>query len=150
MIRADLEKAGIPYEDGGGRVYDFHGLRHQFISDLVAAGHPPKVVQELARHSTITLTMDRYAHIDREPQQAALESLPVLNLTVDLTVEDSSDSADTSPIVTLGGEVTSPVPSSQPLVASPLSDGCPDLSAIDMSSGAGTRTPDTRIMIPLL
>ena len=150
MIQADLAKAGIPYKDGGGRVYDFHALRHQFISDLVAAEHPPKVVQELARPSTITLTMDRYAHIDREPQQAALESLPALDLTVDLTLADGSDSPDKSCIVPLGGDYPSAIPSSQPLAGSTVSIDCLDLSACDVSSGAGTRTPDTRIMIPLL
>src|SRR5262249_12424296 len=78
MVRADLEKAGIPYRDEGGRVFDFHALRHQFISSLATAWVHPKVAQALARHSTITLTMDRYTHIGLYDQTAALDQLPAL------------------------------------------------------------------------
>ena len=49
--------------DDAGRVADFHSLRHTFISNLAASGVHPKVAQQLARHSTITLTMDRYSHL---------------------------------------------------------------------------------------
>jgi hypothetical protein len=42
VIRLDLAAAGIPYLDPSGRAYDFHALRHQFISDLAAAGVHPK------------------------------------------------------------------------------------------------------------
>ena len=54
MLRHDLAAAGIPYEDTAGRVFDFHALRHQFISNLAAAGVHPKEAQTLARHSKIT------------------------------------------------------------------------------------------------
>lgn len=62
--------------DDAGRVFDFHALRHTYITRLARAGVSPKVAQTLARHSTITLTMDRYAHIDLVDQRAALDSLP--------------------------------------------------------------------------
>jgi integrase len=78
VLRADLDAAGIPYLDANGRVYDFHALRHQFISDMVEAGVHPKDAQVLARHSTITLTMDRYAHVRRPNLHAALDRLPDL------------------------------------------------------------------------
>jgi integrase len=78
ILRADLAAAGIPYTDAEGRVYDFHALRHQFISDMVEAGVHPKDAQTLARHSTITLTMDRYAHVRRPNLHAALDRLPDL------------------------------------------------------------------------
>ena len=42
---------------------DFHGLRHSFISNLAAGGVHPKVAQQLARYSTITLTTDCYSHL---------------------------------------------------------------------------------------
>jgi len=45
-------------EDGLGQVIDFHSLRHGFITYLVTANCPSKVAQTLARHSTISLTMD--------------------------------------------------------------------------------------------
>jgi integrase len=78
IVRQDLTAAGIPYLDTEGRVYDFHALRHQFITDMVESGVHPKDAQALARHSTITLTMDRYAHVRRVNLQAALDRLPPL------------------------------------------------------------------------
>jgi site-specific recombinase XerC len=76
MLRIDLEAAGIPYRDGEGRVTDFHGLRHSFISLMAQSGIHPKLAQSLARHSTITLTMDRHAHVQLFDQAAALAALP--------------------------------------------------------------------------
>lgn len=72
MLRADLDAAGIPYETAEG-VVDFHALRHGFISHLIQSGVDPKTVQELARHSTITLTIDRYSHTDDTRKRKALE-----------------------------------------------------------------------------
>ncbi len=62
MLRMDLCDANIPYGNDAGRVADFHALRHTFITNLVRGGVHPKVAQQLTRHSTITLTMDRYSH----------------------------------------------------------------------------------------
>ncbi len=59
-----------------GQVFDFHGLRHQLISNLAAAGEHPKVAQQLARHSTITLTMDRYKHLGISDVTGAVNRLP--------------------------------------------------------------------------
>ena len=79
MLRADLEIAGIPPKDSEGRVVDFHALRHTFIPNLARSGVHPKVAQSLARHCTITLTMDRYSHTLREDERAALDALPDLS-----------------------------------------------------------------------
>jgi hypothetical protein len=62
LFRADLEAAGIPRRDAAGLVADFHSLRHTFITNLATAGVHPKTAQTLARHCTISLTMDRYTH----------------------------------------------------------------------------------------
>jgi len=62
--------------DSAGCVADFHSLRHGFITYLVAANVPPKVAQTLARHSTITLTMDRYTHLGVVDLVAAVQRLP--------------------------------------------------------------------------
>ncbi len=78
MIRQDLEAAGIPYRDRKGRVLDFHGLRHTFLTHMASSGIHPKVAQVLARHSTITLTMDRYTHLDVLNMAGDLERLPAL------------------------------------------------------------------------
>ncbi|MBX9627513.1 MAG: hypothetical protein K2X82_27175 [Gemmataceae bacterium] len=51
---------------------DFRGLRHRFTTDLVRAGVAPK---EPARHSTITLTTGRYAHVGVRNTAAAVAKL---------------------------------------------------------------------------
>ena len=78
MLRNDLKDAQIPYEDERGRIFDFHALRHQFISNLASAGVHPKVAQQLARHSSISLTMDRYTHLQSDDVANALHELPEL------------------------------------------------------------------------
>lgn len=50
----------LQWENSRGEFADFHALRATYITRLVEAGASPKVAQVLARHSTITLTMDRY------------------------------------------------------------------------------------------
>ncbi len=76
MVRENLAGAGIPYKDASGRFFDFHALRHQFISKLAMSGVSVKATQTLARHSTVTLTMDRYAHAGLKDTAEALERLP--------------------------------------------------------------------------
>lgn len=104
MVRSDLaaaraawlEQAGSPAErkvreksdflkdvDARGRVVDFHALRHTFITNLASGGVHPKTAQILARHSTITLTMDRYTHSEKGAQLDALAALPDLSVSAD-------------------------------------------------------------------
>ncbi|MCY2952048.1 MAG: hypothetical protein NTU53_08725 [Planctomycetota bacterium] len=64
--------------DDAGRAANFYSLHHTVISRLAAAGMHPKTAQMLAQHFTITLTMDRYTHIDRGEEAAAVASLPGL------------------------------------------------------------------------
>ena len=66
----------LAYRDAAGRFADFHALRHTFISGLMSAGVALKLAQELARHGSITLTMDRYAHTSVGDRHAAVRSLP--------------------------------------------------------------------------
>ncbi len=79
MIARDLAAAGLAVEDDAGNVADFHALRHTFITNLVNGGVLPKTAQALARHSSITLTMDRYTHLTVASQTAALDALPNLS-----------------------------------------------------------------------
>ncbi len=58
---------------------DFHALRHTFITNLANSGVHPKLAKELARHSTITLTMDRYAHVGLADMNSALQMLPAMS-----------------------------------------------------------------------
>jgi len=78
MLKRDLKAAGIPYRDASGRVADFHALRHTFITRLARSGVAPAVAKSLARHSTITLTMDHYTHTLMEDERSALDRLPAL------------------------------------------------------------------------
>ena len=95
MLRADLDAAEIQYLTDAGYC-DFHSLRHTFISNLVASGVHPKLAQQLARHSTITLTMDRYSHVGLLDMTTALELLPVVTpeshtMRATGTTDDASD-----------------------------------------------------------
>jgi len=97
MLRADLGQArsewlGQAKDDGRERqghgksefliystaegVADFHALRHTFITQLARSGVHPKDEQQLARHSTITLTMDRYSHVTLREMAGAVDTLP--------------------------------------------------------------------------
>jgi len=60
----------------GKRVADFHATRHTYISGIVAGGASVKTAQELARHSTPTLTIGRYAHTRLLDLRGALDGLP--------------------------------------------------------------------------
>lgn len=53
----------------------FHDLRHTFASLLLEAGESPKVIQELLGHSTITTTLDIYAHVTRQTKVKATSKL---------------------------------------------------------------------------
>jgi len=87
LIRFDLAKTGdpernlepIPFKDSQGQVADFHALRHSFVTALARSGIHPSVAQSLARHSSITLTMDTYTHAVLESQKEAIERLPDLS-----------------------------------------------------------------------
>ena len=76
MIRADLEDAGIDWQDNGEGVLVFHSLRHSTASLLAASGVNPKTAQAIMRHSDINLTMSRYSHVFRGAESKAVESLP--------------------------------------------------------------------------
>lgn len=76
-LQADLKAAGIPYETPRGYA-DFHALRHTFVSRLAKSTAPPKVVQDLARHSDPRLTFNVYGHIGIADHAKALNELPSL------------------------------------------------------------------------
>lgn len=63
-----LGRAGLPTM----RIYD---LRHSCASLLLESGESLKVVSERLGHSTITLTADVYAHVNRGQQEAAAAKL---------------------------------------------------------------------------
>jgi hypothetical protein len=68
----------------GARVILAHAPRpcesrvHRTRSQTTNAGVAPKLVQLLARHSTIRLTMDRYTHVGYKAMLDAVATLPDL------------------------------------------------------------------------
>jgi hypothetical protein len=98
LVRADLAVAGIDYVDESGLVFDFHALRHQYITSLAAAGVHPKQAQTLARHSSITLTMDHYTHLSVADVAGALAGLPDLpGLESEAAQATGTDARDAMP-----------------------------------------------------
>jgi integrase len=73
MLRADLARIEVPYQTDEG-VIDFHALRGSAVTHWVDSGIEPSVAQKLARHSTITLTMDRYKRTTPTQIRDALDS----------------------------------------------------------------------------
>jgi integrase len=77
MLKLDLQAAGIPYENDNGLVFDFHALRHFFVTNLSHA--PSRVAQALARHRSSAMT-DRYTHVRLHDERAAVHNMPDLTL----------------------------------------------------------------------
>jgi len=72
------ESEFLAVEDASGRVADFHSLRVSYITLLVKSGVSVKVAQELARHSTPTLTLGVYTKLGVHDLTGALGALPNL------------------------------------------------------------------------
>ncbi len=74
MVKKDLERVKIPYENQDG-IADFHAAgRHTHITELLRNGASLTEARELARHSDVRMTM-RYTHVNIEEQAKALERL---------------------------------------------------------------------------
>lgn len=80
MIRGDLQFARIPYTDARGNDYDFHALRHQFITDLFRTGVSLRITQELARNSKPELTANIYTHLSVKDTHREVEKLEAIPL----------------------------------------------------------------------
>lgn len=81
MLRFDLERAGIPFENDQGEVFDFHALRVQLAASMVRGGVHVRAMQERMRHSDSKLTLDIYSRLSQSEQDAAaVEALPRLAL----------------------------------------------------------------------
>ena len=73
------ESDRLQYADHDGRVFDFHSLRGQFVTDLGRAGVPLTIAQELARHSDPRLTSNFYTHLQASDLASSVGMLPSLN-----------------------------------------------------------------------
>ena len=74
-LRKDLKAAGIPYIDESGRYADFHALRYTFNTWLQTNGVPPRIAQELMRHSDRRLTDQVYLDTSLLPLQECMRSI---------------------------------------------------------------------------
>ncbi|MEK8228736.1 tyrosine-type recombinase/integrase [Oerskovia sp. M15] len=63
-VRDARAAAGLPEE------FRFHDLRHYFASLLIAAGADVKVVQARLRHASAKTTLDTYAHLWPDTEEA--------------------------------------------------------------------------------
>ena len=70
----DLKKAGIPKRTEKGKIA-FHALRTSFVSLTYEAGASHKEAQELARHSTPTLTANTYGRVRDERLATVVETV---------------------------------------------------------------------------
>ena len=52
--------------------FHFHIMRHTFITNLIKAGVPVKIVMKLARHSKIEMTLQFYTEVTDEMMEDAL------------------------------------------------------------------------------
>ena len=79
MVKKDLERIGIPYENEEG-VADFHSLRASYIKYLLHGGATIVEAQHLARHFDIRTTA-RYAKVSREDKAKAVRNLPSASIS---------------------------------------------------------------------
>jgi len=152
-----------------GEMTDFHCLRHTCGAWLAMTGAHPKAVQQVMRHSSITLTMDTYGHLfpgqeaDTVSRLRDIMTAPEENSKTTGTDDATANAAKGALQLAqqLGRESqrtdatecdVSDKPKAQKEKPKPLriADVGKHLQRDASSSGGGTRTPDTRIMIPLL
>ncbi|OHB54864.1 MAG: hypothetical protein A2Y12_05485 [Planctomycetes bacterium GWF2_42_9] len=78
MIKQDLKAAKIPYKVGtvpfreGEGYFDFHSLRHSFLTSLDDLGASSAIAQRAARHSSFQVT-ERYLHTDDDALRAVID-----------------------------------------------------------------------------
>ena len=129
-------------------------------------GAHPKTVQQVMRHQSITLTMDTYGHLFPGQEADAVGQMRKMLVglpeelratgTDNATVEDRQNqrsarrSAQNAKRCEERTKPAAQKKSPKPLQIADLGDGVRVDASSDTSSGGGTRTPDTRIMIPLL
>ncbi len=74
LMDDDLKAADIKKRGPGG-VVCFHSLRHSFINILLEQGAGAKEVQDLARHQTLSMTMNHYAKSSMKRKRELAEKL---------------------------------------------------------------------------
>ena len=57
-----------------------HAFRDTFASRAIRAGMPPNTLKEILGHSSLSMTMDLYAHVSEEDKKKAMKALEVIDL----------------------------------------------------------------------
>jgi integrase len=70
--RPTLMRLGLAADTGEGR-WTFHRLRHIYASQLIEMGLNAKQVQMRLGHGSVTMTLDVYGHLWRDPEREAME-----------------------------------------------------------------------------
>jgi hypothetical protein len=89
MLAADLDKARIPCENSEGLV-DVHGLRIFHTTQPHKSNKNPKIIQPLARHSTMELTMMIYAKVNPSDAATAVNGVHIGTKNLDKTETSSN------------------------------------------------------------
>jgi hypothetical protein len=84
-----------------GEILDFHSLRHTCGARLASTGEAAKTIRAVMRHSSITLTMDRYGHLLPGTESRAADKLGAM---VGRCVEPELGRADEPPVVPAGAQ----------------------------------------------
>ncbi|KAF1083035.1 MAG: hypothetical protein GQF41_0802 [Candidatus Rifleibacterium amylolyticum] len=78
QLRIACKNLGLPYRR-------LHGLRHTFVSGLLAAGVPVRSVMDMVGHEDFETTL-RYAHVSQENLKGKIDRL---NFDVDEKIDDA-------------------------------------------------------------
>jgi integrase len=139
MLRGDLEAAGIPYvvEGPDGPLFaDFHALRHTYLTLGSRAGIDLRTLQELAGHSTPTLTA-RYSHRRLHDLAGAVEKLPSFLPGP----EEAGEAAALRATGTEGTPAPFQLPASCPPVAQTPDSGCEGLRLAEATAARAAGRP---------
>lgn len=84
-VESNLRSFHLLQDKAGVRHFRVHDMRHAFVTYLLALGEDLKTIQELARHSSIYVTMNTYAHVRPAAKRGAVDKLGgVIDRSVDI------------------------------------------------------------------
>lgn len=106
-----------------------------FGTNLARAGVPPKVAQELMRHSDVKLTLNTYSHVGLHDLAGAVEQLPALpTLAPSVAAETGTEQA--APSVRVAPRVA--LKTGNPRSSQELSE-VTDEQAVELTDDSGVR-----------